>query len=107
MNFQQHNPPHPGGLIYRTYIEPFSDVTGNRVADQLGVARSTFNRLLTGKANLSPEMAVRLSEVLGGTAESWLTLQESYDLAKAREAIDTKSLERIDFNEVAISLHSL
>ena len=101
MTMQQYNPPHPGGLIYRTYIEPFSEITGNKIADQLDVARSTFSRLLTGKAGVSPEMAVRLSEVLGGTAESWLTLQESYDLWKARHSVDTKNLERIDFNEVA------
>lgn len=101
MTFQQHNPPHPGGLIYRTYIEPFSEITGNMVADQLDVARSTFSRLLNGKAGVSPEMAVRLSEVLGGSAESWLTLQESYDLWKAHHSVDTKNLERIDFSQVA------
>jgi addiction module HigA family antidote len=101
MNLQPHNPPHPGGLIYRTYIEPFGDVSSNKIADQLGVARSTFSRLLTGKAGVSPEMAVRLSKVLGGSAESWLTLQESYDLWKARQSVDTTSLERLDFNEVA------
>ena len=101
MNLQQHNPPHPGELIYRTYIEPFNDITGNMIADQLGVARSTFSRLLTGKAGISPEMAIRLSKVLGSTAESWLTLQESYDLWKARRYVDTKDLERIDFNEAA------
>ena len=46
MTFQQHNPPHPGALILRTYIEPYTEITGNKVADRLGVARSTFNRLL-------------------------------------------------------------
>ena len=101
MSLQQHNPPHPGGLIYRTYIEPFSEITGNMVADQLGVARSTFSRLLNEKANVSPEMALRLSAVLGGTAESWLTLQESFDLWNARQVIDVKKFERIDFNKVA------
>jgi len=98
---QQHNPPHPGALIQRTYIEPFSDISGNIIADRLGVARSTFSRLLNGISGISPEMAVRLSSVLGGSAESWLTLQESYDLWRARQSIDTKNLERIDFNEVA------
>jgi len=39
MAFQQHNPPHPGALIYRTYIGPFKEITANKVADQLGVAR--------------------------------------------------------------------
>ena len=101
MSFQQHNPPHVGGLIYRTYIEPFDDISANKIADALGVARSTFSRLITGVSDLSPEMAVRLSAVLGGSAESWMRLQENYDLWKAREKVDTKNLNRIDFDAVA------
>ena len=101
MIFQQHNPPHPGALIRRTYIEPFEEITANKVADQLGVARSTFSRLLNGVAGVSPVMAVRLSRVLGGSAESWLTLQESYDLWKARQSVDTKALTPIDYSRVA------
>jgi len=101
MSLQQHNPPHPGALIQRTYIEPFTEITGNKIADRLGIARSTFNRLLNGVSNVSPEMVVRLSAVLGGSAESWLTLQERYDLWKARQVFHTKDLHRIDFNKVA------
>jgi addiction module HigA family antidote len=101
MSFQQHNPPHVGGLIYRTYVEPFDDISANKIADALGVARSTFSRLINGVSDLSPEMAVRLSVVLGGSAESWIRLQENYDLWKARESVDTKNLTRIDFDAVA------
>jgi addiction module HigA family antidote len=100
MSLQQHNPPHPGALIQRTYIEPFAEITGNKIADRLGIARSTFNRLLNGVSNVSPEMALRLSSVLGGSAESWLSLQDSYDLWKARKTLDTKSLQPIDFSKV-------
>ena len=101
MSLQQHNPPHPGALIQRTYIEPFAEITGNKIADRLGITRSTFKRLLNGVSNVSPEMALRLSSVLGGSAESWLSLQDSYDLWKARKTLDTKSLQRIDFSKVA------
>lgn len=97
---QQHNPPHPGSLIRRTYIEPFEGISANNIADKLGVARSTFNRLLNANAGISPEMAVRLSQVLGGTAESWLTLQESYDLWQARQKVDISLLQRIDYSEM-------
>ena len=62
MILQQHKPPHPGALIQRTYIEPFNEMTGNKVADRLGVARSTFNRLLNGVSDVSPEMAIRYSK---------------------------------------------
>ncbi len=101
MTLQQHNPPHPGALIQRTYIEPFVDISGNKIADRLKVARSTFNRLLNGVSDVSPEMAVRLSAVIGGSAESWLRLQESYDLSKARQIVNTKNLDFIDFEKVA------
>ncbi|WP_305906319.1 HigA family addiction module antitoxin (plasmid) [Methylomarinum sp. Ch1-1] len=101
MVYQQHNPPHVGELIYRTYIEPFDNVSANKVAEALGVAASTFNRLLNGKSDLSPEMAVKLSAVLGGSAESWLRLQESYDLWQARQRVDIRALHRMDFDELA------
>ena len=101
MAIQQHNPPHVGGLIFRTYIEPFDNVSANKIADALGVARSTFSRLLNGISDLSPEMAVRLSAVLGGSAESWLRIQENYDLWRAREKVNTKKLNRINFDAVA------
>ena len=101
MTLQQHNPPHPGALIQRTYIAPFKTITGNKIADRLGVAHSTFNRLLNGVSDISPEMAIKLSAVLGGSAESWLTLQESYNLWRARQTVDTEHLDLIDFNAVA------
>ena len=101
MTLKQHKPPHVGGLIFRTYIEPFDNVSANKIADSLGVARSTFNRLLNAKSDLSSEMAVRLSAVLGGSAESWLRIQENYDLWKAREKVNTKNLSRFKYEEVA------
>ncbi|MES9942972.1 MAG: HigA family addiction module antitoxin [Candidatus Thiodiazotropha sp. 6PLUC7] len=72
MTIRSHNPPHPGELILRTYIEPFEGVSIASVARELGVNKSTFNRLVNCKADISPEMAVRLSAVLGRNAESWL-----------------------------------
>ena len=40
-----HNPPHPGEFIKETYLEPFN-LSQNKVADRLGIAHSTFNRLI-------------------------------------------------------------
>ncbi|MEW8331616.1 MAG: HigA family addiction module antitoxin [Candidatus Thiodiazotropha sp.] len=93
-----HNPPHPGELILRTYIDPFDGVSIASVARELGVDKSTFNRLVNGKADISPEMAVRLSAVLGRTAESWLALQDHYDLWMARKAVNTDDLHRLQYD---------
>ena len=97
MALEPHAPPHPGELIERTYIQPFAEVTAASIARQLGVAKSTFSRLLAGKSDISPEMAVRLSAVLGRSAESWLALQDYHDLWKARQSIDTTRLQRMTF----------
>ncbi|MBI3657351.1 MAG: addiction module antidote protein, HigA family, partial [Acidobacteria bacterium] len=47
-----------------------------------------------GKRGISPEMAVRLSQVFGGSAESWATQQAQYALAQVRrDKIKLKRLE--------------
>ncbi|GLQ00618.1 transcriptional regulator [Methylophaga thalassica] len=101
MTLQQFNPPHVGELIQRTYIDPFDKVSANKIAEALKVNPSTFHRLLNGKSDLSPEMAVRLSIVLGRSAKSWMRLQENYDLWLASQKVDTKQLKRFDFEELA------
>lgn len=75
------NPPHPGGLVLRQCIEPLG-LTITEAAAALGVTRTTLSELVNGKRGISPEMAVRLSQVFGGSAASWLTQQAQYDLAQ-------------------------
>jgi addiction module HigA family antidote len=41
--------------------------------------------LVNGKRGISPEMAVRLSKVSSGDAETWLVQQAQYDLAYVRK----------------------
>jgi addiction module HigA family antidote len=53
-------------------------------AAALGVTRTTLSELVNGKRGISPEMAMRLSLVFGGSAESWLVQQAQYDLAHVR-----------------------
>ncbi len=91
-----HNPPHPGEFIREIYIEPFG-ISSRKVAKNLDVAPSTFIRLLNGESNISPEMALRLSQVLGRTAESWLAMQDNYSLWKARQKIDLSGVEKLEF----------
>src|SRR6266700_3277121 len=77
------NPPHPGTVVLQECIEPL-ELTITQAATALGVTRNTLSELVNGKRGISPEMAVRLSKVFGGSAESWLTQQAHYDLAQVR-----------------------
>lgn len=90
-----HNPPHPGEFIREVYLEPF-DVSARRVADNLDVSASTFNRLLNGDSNISPEIALRLSKTLGRSPESWLAMQDHYDLWHARKNVNLKRVRKLD-----------
>ena len=75
------NPPHPGGVVLRQCIEPLG-LSITAAAAALGVTRTTLSELVNGKRGISPEMAMRLSRVFGGSAESWLVQQAQYDLAR-------------------------
>jgi len=91
-----HNPPHPGEFIWETYLEPF-DISVRSLADNLGVAASTLNRLINGQSGVSPEMALRLSKAIGRSPESWLAMQHNCDLWNTRQTIDLSSVEPMHF----------
>lgn len=78
-------PPHPGGVVLRQCIEPLK-LTITQAATALGVTRTTLSERVNGKRGISAEMAIRLSKVFGGSAESRLTQQAHYDLAQVPTA---------------------
>jgi addiction module HigA family antidote len=51
----------------------------------LGVTRKALSELLNGKSGVSPSMALRLAIAFDSTAESWLNMQQQYDLYHARK----------------------
>lgn len=53
----------------------------------LGKDASTVSKLVTGKLDISPELAVLLEEAFSLPAEKFLEIQRNFDLAKARFAV--------------------
>ncbi len=76
------NPPHLGELIRESMDEVGWSVT--ETAAHLGCERGTLSRLLDGKAGVSANMALALEDLGLGTADHWMRLQASYELAQAR-----------------------
>jgi addiction module HigA family antidote len=74
------NPPHPGSVVLHDCIEPLG-LTITDAAAALHVTRTTLSELVNGKRGISPEMALRLEQVFGGSAESWLVQKVQYHLA--------------------------
>jgi antitoxin HigA-1 len=87
------NPPHPGGFVLRQCIEPLG-LSITQAAAALGVTRTTLSELVNEKRSISPEMAVRLSKVFGGSAEAWIIQQAQYDLAQV--PADRLKLKRLE-----------
>ena len=87
------SPPHPGLVVLHECIEPIG-LTITDAAEALGVTRNTLSELVNEKRGISPEMAVRLAKVFGGTEEGWLVQQAQYDLAHVRR--DRLKLKRLE-----------
>lgn len=77
------NPPHPGEGL-KDDLQAL-ELTTAQAAEALGVTRQQVHRVLTGRSSISPEMALRLETVIGSTADHWLRLQATHDLAKVRQ----------------------
>ncbi len=88
------NPPHPGLSVRHDCLEPLglSIAEGAKV---LGVTRQAMNNLISGKAGLSAEMAIRLEKAFGGGAETWLRMQAAYDLAQAEKHTGKIKVRRV------------
>ncbi|MEK7286900.1 MAG: HigA family addiction module antitoxin [Nitrospirota bacterium] len=89
-----HNPPHPGEFITQVYLEP-NNLSGRELAVKLGVVASTLNRILVGSSRISPEMALRLSKVIGRSPESWLAMQSNHDLWQAKQHLKLDNIGKI------------
>ena len=84
------NPPHLSELIRESMDEVGWNVT--ETATRLGCERGTLSRLLNGRAGVSANMALAMEDIGWGTAEHWMRMQASYELAQARR--DRAAAER-------------
>ncbi len=76
------NPPHLGELIRESMDDVGRNVT--ETATRLGYERGTLSRLLNGMAGVSANMAPSVADIRRGTADHWMRMQASYELAEAR-----------------------
>lgn len=89
----QRPPSHPGELL-REDVLPALNLSVAEAARQLRVTRQTLHRILSGKAGVSPEMAVRLGKFCGNGPGLWLRMQQSFDLWHAERRLSDE-LEKI------------
>lgn len=87
-----HNPPHPGEVLKELYLDPLG-LSVAAAARGLKVSRKHLSTIVNGRSSLTPDMALRLAKAFGGSARSWLNLQQAYDLWQATQQADLSGIE--------------
>ena len=79
-------PTHPGELL-REDVLPALGRSKVEIAELLGVSRRQLYNILDEEQPITPQMALRIGKLTGTTPESWLSMQQAYDLRIAEQSI--------------------
>lgn len=88
-------PTHPGELL-REDIIPAVKRPKTAIADGLGISRQHLHDILAERKPVSPEVAVRIAKMFGGSPESWLRMQAAYDAWHAAREVDVSRVPRFE-----------
>ncbi len=94
------NPVHPGRIVRQDCLDALG-LTVTAGAEALGITRQALNNVVNEKAGISPEMAVRLAKAFGSTAETWLGMQATFDLALVRRRDMAREVKRVTHRAIA------
>jgi antitoxin HigA-1 len=81
-------PVHPGEVL-KDELEEIS-LTQSALAKHIGVLPKTINEICRGKRGISAEMSMKLSKALGGSAQFWLNLQNSWEIGQLDKTVYEK-----------------
>jgi len=81
MIFKHH---HPGYFLRETVVNEL-DIPITALAKNLNISRVSLSKILNGKSGISAEFALKLEAAGFSTAKFWLSLQNNYELFKAKQ----------------------
>jgi len=87
-------PTHPGEMLFEEFVKPL-ELTQTKLARHLGVSYPRLNEIIKGRRSVTPDTALRLSRVLGMSADFWLGLQQDWDLWHAMNSPEAKVIYRL------------
>lgn len=79
-------PVHPGEILREDYLQPLG-MSVNALAKALHVTPSRMNDIVLERRSVTLDTALRLARFFGGDAQSWLNLQQAYDLKMAEKSL--------------------
>lgn len=87
-------PTHPGVMLFEEFVKPLG-LTQAELAQSLGVSYPRLNEIIKGRRSVTPDTALRLSHVLGMSADFWLGLQQDWDLWHAMNSPQAEEIKRL------------
>jgi addiction module HigA family antidote len=78
------NPSHPGGFVKSEIIWPLG-LSVTEAARVLEITRPALSAFLNQRADLSPDMALRIEKAFGVSMDTLMRMQNSFDIAEARK----------------------
>lgn len=88
-------PVHPGEVLREDFLAPLN-MSVNALATRLHVPATRMNDIVLERRGVTPDTAMRLARFFGGDAESWLNLQQAYDLKTAEAEAAERIAEEIE-----------
>jgi addiction module HigA family antidote len=79
-------PLHPGEVLREEFIKPLG-LSAGRVAKAIDVPRTRIERIVTEKAGITGNTAIRLGKLFRTTPEFWMNLQAAYELQTVAKEI--------------------
>ena len=76
-------PVHPGEVLKHDFMEPFA-LSSTALAKAIGVTPARINEVVRRRRGITADTALRLARYFGTDAQSWMNLQDRYELAVAR-----------------------
>jgi addiction module HigA family antidote len=80
-------------MLHEDFIAPLG-LTQQEFAEALGIDRPALNMIVNGRRRITPDMAIRLSIVLGTTPDYWLNSQMITDLYEALHSEHAAALKK-------------
>lgn len=76
----------PGEILRDDFMEPFG-LSATALAKGLQVAPNRITAILSGTRSITADTALRLARYFGTSPQSWLNLQQNFDLELARRKV--------------------
>ncbi len=81
MRFYEREPTSPGEILLEEFLIPLG-ITQKELSNHLGCDYKVINRIINGRASVTPKVAIKLAEALETSPEFWLNAQAAVNLWK-------------------------